>query len=105
MPMQFRKQRLALALVSTALFPEERDEIPHWVMVTGVRGSELLVHNPLDPPERAHRPVAAAALLASAAQFGEQALVSVGSRAWPDGEPVVEPALPRDFLDYNYQPA
>ena len=98
-------ERLVLALVSTALFPEEEDEISHWILVTGLRGSDLLVHNPLDPPERAHRPVAASALLASALQFGEQALVSVGSRAWPDGDAVAEPALPGDFLDYNYQPA
>ena len=98
-------ERLALALVSTALFPEERDEIPHWVMVTGMRGSELLVHNPLDPPERAHRPVAAAALLASAAQFGEQVLVTVGSRRWPSGDAVAEPSLPDGFLEYRYEPA
>nr|AIF02481.1 GCN5-related N-acetyltransferase [uncultured marine group II/III euryarchaeote KM3_157_C11] len=98
-------ERLVLALVSTALFPEESDEIPHWVLVTGLRGSELLVHNPLDPPERAHRPVAAKALLASATQFGEQALVSVGSREWPDGDAVAELPLPDGFLEYHYEPA
>ncbi|MDP6846115.1 MAG: peptidase C39 family protein [Candidatus Poseidoniia archaeon] len=91
-------ERLVLALVSTALFPEEDDEIPHWALVTGLRGSELLVHNPLDPPERAHRPVAGAALLASAVQFGEQALVTVGSRVWPDGKSVAEPPLPRGTI-------
>ena len=98
-------ERLVLALVSTALFPEEQDEIPHWVLVAGARGGELLVHNPLDAPEQAHRPVAAKAMLASAAQFGEQALVTVGSREWPDGEPVAEPSLPGGFLEYRYEPA
>ena len=72
--------------------------------MTGLRGSDLLVHNPLDPPERAHRPVAASALLASAAQFGEQALVTVGSRRWPDGDAVTEPSLPDGFLEYRYEP-
>jgi len=98
-------ERLVLALVSTALFPEEEDELPHWVLVTGMRDNELLVHNPLDGAEKAHRPVAAQALLASAARFREQSLLSVDSREWSGGEPVVEPPLPEDFLDYSYEPA
>ena len=98
-------ERLVLALVSTALFPEEEDEISHWVLVTGMRDNKLLVHNPLDGPEKAHRPVVAQALLASAAKLGEQSLVTIGSREWSGGEPVVEPALPEEFLDYSYEPA
>ena len=70
-----------------------------------MRDNKLLVHNPLDGPEKAHRPVVAQALLASAAKLGEQSLVTIGSREWSGGEPVVEPALPEEFLDYSYEPA
>ena len=96
-------ERLVLALVSTNLFPEEEEDIPHWVLVTGARDSKLLVHNPLDGPEKAHRPVVAQALLASGAKFGEQSLVTVGSREWPDGKSVATSPMPEGFLDYSYE--
>ena len=40
--------RVIFALVSTIIFEEEKDDIPHWIVITGEDNAILTVNNPID---------------------------------------------------------
>ena len=45
-------------LVSTIIFEEEDEDIPHWIVITGEDNGILTVNNPIDEDQsKAHRPI------------------------------------------------
>ena len=93
---------LPLVLVSTWLFGDA-DDIPHWVVVTAVTDDTVRLHNPLDPPRRAHRCVAVQRLFETRRPYNERTVVLVGQEPHAGREPVAEPAAPKAYLDYDYR--
>lgn len=68
-----------IVLTDTRMFTPE-EEIPHWVVVTGLVGDEVRVHNPLDESHRAHEPIPLEEFLGGFGYGGDQAMVAVGPR-------------------------
>ncbi len=92
-----------IALVSTKIFVGPHEDIPHWVVITGVRQELLSVHNPLDPPARGHRTLAFSELFQTSSDFRERTVVVVGTTARPRSLRVPAPPLPRGYLPYEYE--
>ena len=93
--------RVIFALVSTIIFEEEKDDIPHWIVITGEDNEILTVNNPIDEDQaKAHRPIYFDDLYTNVEMYQETTLVSVGKKAFGK-ELVPEPPLSSDYLEYT----
>ena len=95
------KERIPLCLVSTLLFGDDED-IPHWIVITGVEGNLLTVHNPLDEKSASHRDLHIDDLFYTGRDFHERTIVTVGLSAVPNTKIVEELELPPWPSDYKY---
>ena len=93
--------RVIFALVSTIIFEEDDDDIPHWIIITGEDNEILTVNNPIDEDQaKAHRPIYFADLYTNVERYQETTLISVGKKAF--GKDLVpEPPLSTDYLEYT----
>ena len=92
--------RVLIALVSTIIFEEEDENIPHWIVITGEDNEILTVNNPIDEDQsKAHRPIYFDDLYTNADRYKEITLISVGKKAFGK-ELVPEPELPTKYLEY-----
>ena len=92
--------RVMMALVSTIIFEEEDEDIPHWIVITGEDNGILTVNNPIDEDQsKAHRPIYFEDLYTNAAKYQEITLISVGTKAISK-ELVPEPPLSDKYLEY-----
>ena len=89
-----------MALVSTIIFEEEDEDIPHWIVITGEDNGILTVNNPIDEDQsKAHRPIHFEDLYTNAERYQEITLISVGTKAFSK-ELVPEPPLSDKYLEY-----
>ena len=93
--------RVIFALVSTIIFEEEDDDIPHWIVITGEDNEILTVNNPIDEDQaKAHRPIYFDDLYTNVEMYQETTLISVGKKVF--GKDLVpEPPLSTDYLEYT----
>ena len=92
--------RVCIALVSTIIFEEEDEDIPHWVVITGEDNEILTVNNPIDvDSSKAHRPIYFDDLYTNVEMYKETTLITVGKKSL-DKDLVPEPELSDKYLDY-----
>ena len=91
--------RVLIALVSTIIFEEEDEDIPHWIVITGEENGILTVNNPIDNDEsKSHRPIYFEDLYTNVEPYQETTLISVGTKSL-NKDPVPEPELPTKYLE------
>ena len=91
--------RVLIALVSTIIFEEEDEDIPHWIVITGEENGILTVNNPIDNDEsKSHRPIYFEDLYTNVEPYQETTLISVGTKSL-NKDPVPEPQLPTKYLE------
>ena len=90
-----------IALVSTIIFEEEDEDIPHWIVITGEDNEILTVNNPIDEDySKAHRPIYFDDLYTNVEMYKETTLISVGTKAF--GKDLVpEPELSTKYLEHS----
>ena len=94
-----QSDRILFALVSTIIFEEEDEDIPHWIAITGEENGILTVNNPIDNDEsKSHRPIYFEDLYTNVESYQETTLISVGTKSL-NKEPVPEPPLPTKYLE------
>jgi hypothetical protein len=94
-----QSDRILFALVSTIIFEEEDEDIPHWIVITGEDNGILTVNNPIDDDEsKAHRPIYFEDLYTNTESYQETTLISVGTKPL-NKELVPEPPLPTKYLE------
>ncbi|MDE0742130.1 MAG: peptidase C39 family protein [Candidatus Poseidoniia archaeon] len=94
-----QSDRVLFALVSTIIFEEEDEDIPHWIVITGEENGILTVNNPIDDDEnKAHRPIYFEDLYTNVEPYQETTLISVGTKSL-NKELVPEPSLPTKYLE------
>ena len=94
-----QSDRVLVALVSTIIFEEEDEDIPHWIVITGEDNGILTVNNPIDKDEsKAHRPIYFEDLYTNVEPYQETTLISVGIKSL-NKELVPEPPLPTKYLE------
>lgn len=94
-----QSDRVLFALVSTIIFEEEDEDIPHWIVITGEENGILTVNNPIDNDEsKSHRPIYFEDLYTNVEPYQETTLISVGTKSL-NKEPVPEPELPTKYLE------
>ena len=92
--------RICIALVSTIIFEEEDEDIPHWIVITGEDNEILTVNNPIDDDSsKSHRPIYFDDLYTNVEMYKETVLITVGKKPL-DKELVPEPALSTKYLEY-----
>ena len=92
--------RVMMALVSTIIFEEEDEDIPHWIVITGEDNGILTVNNPIDDDSgKAHRPIYFEDLYTNVDMYQETTLISVGTKAISK-DLVPEPPLSDKYLEY-----
>ena len=92
--------RVMMALVSTIIFEEEDEDIPHWILITGEDNGILTVNNPIDDDSaKAHRPIYFEDLYTNVEMYQETTLISVGTKAISK-DLVPEPPLSDKYLEY-----
>ena len=95
-----QSDRVCIALVSTIIFEEEDEDIPHWIVITGEDNGILTVNNPIDEDSsKSHRPIHFEDLYTNVEMYQETTLITVGKKAL-DKELVPEPALSTKYLEY-----
>ena len=86
-----QNDRVCIALVSTIIFEEEDEDIPHWIVITGEDNGILTVNNPIDDDSsKSHRPIYFDDLYTNVEMYQETTLITVGKKAL-DKDPVPEP--------------
>ena len=89
-----------MALVSTIIFEEEDEDIPHWILITGEDNGILTVNNPIDDDSaKAHRPIYFEDLYTNVEMYQETTLISVGTKSISK-DLVPEPPLSDKYLEY-----
>ena len=92
--------RVCIALVSTIIFEEEDEDIPHWIVITGEDNEILTVNNPIDDDiAKSHRPIYFDDLYTNVEMYKETTLITVGQKAL-DKDQVPEPELSTKYLEY-----
>ncbi|MEC7687139.1 MAG: peptidase C39 family protein, partial [Candidatus Thermoplasmatota archaeon] len=92
--------RICIALVSTIIFEEEDEDIPHWIVITGEDNGILTVNNPIDEDTaKSHRPIYFEDLYTNVEMYQETTLITVGKKAL-EKELVPEPELSTKYLEY-----
>ena len=95
-----QSDRVCIALVSTIIFEEEDEDIPHWILITGEDNGILTVNNPIDEDSsKSHRPIHFEDLYTNVEMYQETTLITVGKKAL-DKELVPEPELSTKYLEY-----
>ena len=95
-----QSDRVCIALVSTIIFEEEDEDIPHWIVITGEDNGILTVNNPIDEDSsKSHRPIHFEDLYTNVEMYQETTLITVGKKAL-DKELVPEPELSTKYLEY-----
>ncbi len=95
-----QSDRVMMSLVSTIIFEEEDEDIPHWIVITGEDNGILTVNNPIDgDSSKAHRPIYFEDLYTNVEMYQETTLISVGTKAISK-ELVPEPPLSDKYLEY-----
>ena len=93
--------RVCITLVSTIIFEEEDEDIPHWIVITGEENGILTVNNPIDEDSsKAHRPIYFDDLYTNVEMYKETVLITVGKKSL-DKNLVPEPALSDKYLEYT----
>ena len=92
--------RVCIALVSTIIFEEEDEDIPHWIVITGEDNGILTVNNPIDDDvAKSHRPIYFDDLYTNVEMYKETTLITVGKKSL-DKELVPKPELSTKYLEY-----
>ena len=92
--------RVCIALVSTIIFEEEEEDIPHWIVITGEDNEILTVNNPIDDDSsKSHRPIYFDDLYTNVEMYKETVLITVGQKSL-DKDLVPEPELSTKYLEY-----
>ena len=95
-----QSDRVMMSLVSTIIFEEEDEDIPHWIVITGEDNGILTVNNPIDDDSsKSHRPIYFEDLYTNVEMYQETTLISVGTKAISK-ELVPEPPLSDKYLEY-----
>ena len=96
-----QKDRVCIALVSTIIFEEEEEDIPHWIVITGEDNEILTVNNPIDDDSsKSHRPIYFDDLYTNVEMYKETVLITVGKKPL-DKDLVPEPELPTEYLKHS----
>ena len=95
-----QSDRVMMALVSTIIFEEEDEDIPHWIVITGEDNGILTVNNPIDADSsKAYRPIYFEDLYTNVEMYQETTLISVGTKS-VSKDLVPEPPLSDKYLEY-----